>query len=213
MFRVLPALAALAALIVFVVVPAAHADPIAEIDTWTLSNVAFLDGGTASGSFVVQYYYSCLTCGPYDNTYDLLSWDITVTDATLGNSTFDSSQAGNSGTLQGPIYPAEDPLLNLLHTDPANLQLNFDSLIPTGGGAGAGSASIGSGCYGTESNCGSAPNSFTQFDTNSSGAAGDGTGPVLTPEPPSLWLLLTGALALGAAALRQRRWQPVVPFK
>ena len=167
--------------------PAAFAD---TITTFTLNNVAFVDGGTAAGSITLDSTTNAIT------TFDIVTAGTTVTPPQTFNLS-NNVTAGDVGTLfcrasdatcsfgadSFTIFNGTDALFLVL-TNPLSLTgSNALNLDPT--------------------NAFGALNSDLGYDCDSTGCTfGNGLvsgtldGPVAAPEPPSALLLLAGLMGL-----------------
>ncbi|MGH9476896.1 MAG: PEP-CTERM sorting domain-containing protein [Terriglobales bacterium] len=151
--------------------------------TWTLNNVSFGDGGTASGFMTVNYIQAGTLFEGNSNNFDIVITDLTPLPGG-GNANFEFTQDNSILNLDS------DPIIRVLSNDPHDL--TFDTGNP---GSDNGNTDITGGNY-------------EVFDSNNNVLLNtpvtNGGQLLPTPEPSSWLLLASGALLLLGVAWRVR---------
>ncbi len=175
-------IAALILIVAGAIAPTVSADDV----TWTLSDVTFTDGGTASGSFV------------YDADTDTVSSvDIVTTSGTaFGGATYTAVDPGY-GPYADEIVFVTDSLA--VYTGAPALDLGFLSDLTDAGGTDGLFSMDGYGEY----TCGDPGCNYGGVELRAL-AGGEVVGVATTPEPASLSLLLLGIGIVGLAGMKRK---------
>ncbi len=147
----------------------------AEI-TFDLSDVTFSDGGTATGSFIVDFGQS--------GALSLVSYDIATTMGTvLAGTTYETGAVQDAATLSS----TELALRNLSSPDISSFVLPFAAISST---------------TTSEPIVDGAEFDFEGIRSVEEGGIVNATPPSPVPLPASAWLMLSGVLALGGFGRR-----------
>ena len=174
---------ALAALTVLVGASNAYASPV----TWTLENVAFADGGTASGSFT----YNATT-----NFYSAINISTTATDG-LPATVFQYKSIFGTAPSVAVFVDSNSADLTGFH----DLTFRFTSNLTDAGGTIPLQLSFGS----FETTCNNAQCGSVGSPTSYITAGSVTTGVAATPEPATISLILVGLVAIIVARRRSAK--------